>query len=335
MKISKIKISPKKLENNFLFYLFLKEINGINGLNERELYNLLERYYTIQTGYLDFLEIFKNEINKIKKEERKENLKKLLLKITDEKIFDLFIFALKLVVVKPLLLEEAKISASPLLCEKNNKNLLSIEYDDVSKNKPYYTRVTGALLSLLFFDKLEQNNFILKDSVDILKMLMQDYKKAKNIGVEPNQIFMLMFTESMNQSIISDAGESYENRILNVLLALGLKNEDIKKCHDEKDRSTEYDFFFMLKNKTYGISAKRTLRERYKQFIKTKNTTKIDVAIEITLGLDLNEDRAKTIIQHGVYLFIADEIYNSRKYLQKMGGVFKASDLSINLLKTL
>ena len=55
---------------------------------------MLERYYTIQTGYLDFLEIFKNEINKIKKEERKENLKKLLLKITDEKIFDLFIFDL-------------------------------------------------------------------------------------------------------------------------------------------------------------------------------------------------------------------------------------------------
>ncbi|NMA32917.1 MAG: hypothetical protein GX944_03240, partial [Alphaproteobacteria bacterium] len=88
-------------------------------------------------------------------------------------------------------------------------------------------------------------------------------------------------------------------------------------------------------NKNYGISAKRTLRERYKQFIKTSLTTDIDVSIEITLGLDLNEEKAKTILKHGTYLFVADEIYNSREFLQKLNGVYKASDLSEKLLKKL
>jgi hypothetical protein len=46
----------------------------------------------------------------------------------------------------------------------------------------------------------------------------------------------------------------------------------------------EFELFFELDGRTYGIGAKRTLRERYKQFIKTSHTSKIDVMIEITLG---------------------------------------------------
>ena len=40
----------------------------------------------------------------------------------------------------------------------------------------------------------------------------------------------------------------------------------------------------------------------------------IDVMIEITLGMDLNESKAKTIRAHGVYIFVSDEIYQSRKW---------------------
>ena len=97
------------------------------------------------------------------------------------------------------------------------------------------------------------------------------------MGVEPNQIFMLMFSESINQSIISDSGSNYEDRIMSVLTSIGIDESKIKKTHDKDDSSTEFDFFFELKNKTYGIGAKRTLRERYKQFIKTTQMTKIDV----------------------------------------------------------
>ena len=96
-----------------------------------------------------------------------------------------------------------------------------------------------------------------------------------------------------------------------------------------------FDFFFSHKNKKYGIGAKRTLRERYKQFIKTSHMAKIDVMIEITLGTDLRENIANAIRDHGVYLFVADEIYVSKKYLQKIKGIFPASKLSLSMLEKL
>jgi hypothetical protein len=85
-----------------------------------------------------------------------------------------------------------------------------------------------------------------------------------------------MFSESINQSIISDSGSNYEDRILTVLTSIGINENDISKTHDKNDSSTEFDFFFELQNKTYGIGAKRTLRERYKQFIKTAQMSNID-----------------------------------------------------------
>ena len=74
------------------------------------------------------------------------------------------------------------------------------------------------------------------------------------------------------------------------------------------------------------------MRERYKQFIKTALTSKIDVSIEITLGLDLNEEKAKTIRQHGTIIFVADEIYASRLFLQRMDGVFSTKDFNLKTL---
>lgn len=114
-----------------------------------------------------------------------------------------------------------------------------------------------------------------------------------------------------------------------------LKKLTIKKVHDKADRSTEYDFFFELDGKSFGIGAKKTLRERYKQFIKTAMTSKIDVVIEITLGLDLNEEKAKTILEHGTKLFVSDEIYQQRLFLQQMEGVYSTKQLDLELLKQL
>ena len=161
------------------------------------------------------------------------------------------------------------------------------------------------------------------------------YIKLTKKGVEPNQIFMLLFSESINQSIISSAGVSYEDRIKNILINIGISNENIVKNHDENDSSTEFDFFFKHKGKSFGIGAKRTLRERYKQFIKTSHMSKLDVMIEITLGTDLRENIANSIREHGVYLFVADEIYSSKKFLQNTDGIFPASQLTLDLLEKL
>jgi hypothetical protein len=144
---------------------------------------------------------------------------------------------------------------------------------------------------------------------------------------------MLMFSESINQSIISDSGSNYEDRILTVLTSIGINANDISKIHDKDDSSTEFDFFFELQNKTYGIGAKRTLRERYKQFIKTAQMSDIDVMIEITLGIDLTRAKVEAIRRHDVFLFVADEIYNS--YLQNIDGVYSSKNLTYAVLKGL
>jgi len=109
----------------------------------------------------------------------------------------------------------------------------------------------------------------------------------------------------------------------------------INELTDKDDSSIEFDFFFELNNLTYGIGAKRTLRERYKQFIKTAQMSKIDVMIEITSGLDLNEEKAKAIRNHNVIIFVADEVYNSKEFLQKMNGVFSVKELTLKTLKSL
>lgn len=176
-----------------------------------------------------------------------------------------------------------------------------------------------------------------QDAQDFIEKLSESAIKLKKNGLEPNQIFMLMFSESVNQSIISDSGSNYEDRILSVLKKIGIPEKEITKTHDTIDVSTEFDFFFKIENRTYGIGAKRTLRERYKQFIKTtkKNKKDVNVMIQINLGLDLNEEKAKTIRGYGVYLFVADEVYQSRKFLRDLGGVYSVRDLKVETLKSL
>ena len=116
---------------------------------------------------------------------------------------------------------------------------------------------------------------------------------------------------------------------------MGIPSDSISKAHDKVDSSTEFDFIFEFEGRRYGIGAKRTLRERYKQFIKTSHMSQLDVMIEITLGTDLRESAARAIREHGVYLFVADEVYDAKKYLQEIDGVYPARELSVKLIAKL
>ena len=51
--------------------------------------------------------------------------------------------------------------------------------------------------------------------------------------------------------------------------------------------------------------------------------------IEITIGLDLNRAKAETIRTHGVYIFVANEVYDNRDDLQHLDGVFPIRELTI------
>lgn len=332
MKIEKLKIESAKLDLNLKFYFLLKYLVKAK-LTQAQSFTLLEK---ISLNGDVFFEI-RNFINKISGAPKKEALELLFEQLESEIDVEMFVFSLKLYLIKDLLLAEAKMSDLSNIDKLKNLDPLSIGYDKISVYKPYYTRVNGALLALLFFSRLEKNstNFMSKDASDFVKTLSASAIKLKKKGLEPNQIFMLMFSESVNQSIISDSGSNYEDRILMVLKKIGIDEKNIKKIHDKNDASTEFDFFFEIDGRSYGIGAKRTLRERYKQFIKTSKMSKIDVMIQITLGLDLNEEKAKTILDNGVYLFVADEIYESRAFLRKMKGVNSVKNLNIKTLKSL
>ncbi|MBF7047639.1 hypothetical protein IY804_06075, partial [Campylobacter volucris] len=235
-------------------------------------------------------------------------------------------FALKIYSIKNLLLELAKIKQISNTELLSKLDPLSLEYDKITIYNPYSTRVNGTLLALTFFNHVDNNQFFHNNiNKEYFLSICNLSKELKKHGLEPNQIFMLIFNESINQSIISHSGNNYENRILQKLQSIGINQETITKKHDENDSSTEFDFFFNFNGKSYGIGAKRTLRERYKQFIKTSQMSKIDVMIEITLGLDLSEEKAKAIRNHGVYLIVSDEIYKQNEYLQNMKGIFSSS----------
>lgn len=339
MKIEKLGLPKSKFDINLKFYFFLKYLvktslsgNQANEILKICILNPKARIEIIIEKIISYIEA------KIKTGSKKQ---KLIFEIIDEINNDidlkLFIFSLKLFMIKDLLLQEAKLKDLLDISRLESLDPLSLEYDKITIYSPYSTRVNGALLSLIFFDKLDkkETNFISKEAEDFVKNLSSFAIELKNQGVEPNQIFMLVFNESINQSIISDSGLNYEDRILSVLTSIGIDENKIEKTHDKDDSSTEFDFFFELENKTYGIGAKRTLRERYKQFIKTAQITKIDVMIEITLGVDLTEEKVKAIRNHNVFLFVADEIYNSYKYLQNIDGVYPSKDLTINVLKQL
>jgi len=335
MEIQKLDISKDKFDINLKFYFFLKYFIKTNLSNNQA--NSILKICSLKSSFeLTLSKLIAYTETKIKRGSKKQKLLFEILDEVDNSIsLNLFIFSLKLFMIKDLLLQEAKLKDLLDISKLENLDPLSLEYDKITLYSPYATRVNGALLSLIFFDKLEkqETNFISTDAISYIKSLSKLAIELKNKGVEPNQIFMLSFSESINQSIISDSGSNYEDRIFSVLTSIGI--DKIEKTHDKNDSSTEFDFFFELDGRTYGIGAKKTLRERYKQFIKTVQMSQIDVMIEITLGIDLTEEKVKAIRNHNVFLFVADEVYRSYKYLQDIDGIYSSVDLNIEVLKRL
>lgn len=341
IKIKKLQLAKEKTDINLQFYFFLKHIVKLKPSNA-QVFKILENLMLLKESPMNIIlegltQVFINNSEKAPKRynDKVEQIKEISLRFKSSVDIDLFILALNIYQIKDLLLQEAKISESTDVKKLESLDVLSLEYDRISILKPYTTRVNGALLGLLFFKKLErgETNFMSEEVHQFILNLSDEIIKFKEKGLEPNQIFMLIFSESIDQHIKSDSGRNYENRILSILN----KNDilDVKRIHDKNDKSTEFDFFFEIEGRTYGIGAKRTLRERYKQFIKTAITSKIDVMIEITLGLDLNEEKAKTIASHGIYIFVADEIYEANRFLHKMDKIFSCKELNLKTLKNL
>lgn len=334
-----IEVEQRKFDINLKFYFFLKMLVKI-GFTDTQIAKILQICHGGNAiGLYEKLEALKCvfALQTIKGRRQEQFFGQVVCEIVDEFDFKLFIFSLKLFSIKGYLLALAKLKILSNAEKLSALCPLSLEYDKITLYNPYATRVNGALLSLIFFEGLDNGVNIIPQAVDnsYIANMAQLAQELRFEGVESNQIFMLMFNESINQSIISDSGSDYEERILGVLERIGISRDGICKKHDENDGSTEFDFYFSLDDgRTYGIGAKRTLRERYKQFIKTSYMSKLDVMIEITLGTDLTEEKVRQIRAHGVYLFVAEEIYENHKNLC-VDGVFSSKDLTIDTLKKL
>ncbi|OIR23841.1 type II restriction endonuclease [Bathymodiolus thermophilus thioautotrophic gill symbiont] len=335
MKMKKLLITDDKFNINLKLYFFLKYLIKAQ-LTDNQSFKILEICTLNPTNFRDKLQQY--ALEEIKDKSKKQGfILEIIDKVNEEVDSELFAFSLRLFMMKDLLLAEAKTKHMINISTLGTLDPLSLEYDNLTLYKPYSTRVQGALLVLESFNALEQNavNFMSKDAEDFIKDLSALVNTLKTKNVESNQIFMLIFNESMNQSITSDSGLNYEDRITQVLSKIGISDKDITKEHDKIDSSTEYDFFFTLNSKTYGISAKRTLRERYKQFIKTAHMDKLDVMIEITLGTDLTKEKVNAIRGHDVFLFVANEIYDKHNYMQGALGVYPSRELTKETLEAM
>lgn len=334
--MNNIHIEKSYFNINFTFYNFLKILNSNDGLSSSQI-NKTYELINDSSDYESFINSFKRIILiKIKSESKIIILNELVFNINSKINYNLFVFAIYLLKFKPILMEYSKLIEETTILQ--NVPLLSLERDNFTKNKPFAFRVNGALISLIFFDfieKKEKEHFPTSEYGDsFIDNLFNIYEILKAEGLEANQIFMILFQESISQSIKSTAGSGLEDYV--VTLLSNEKILDVNKKIDSNNHEIEYDHFFTLEGKNYGISTKRTLRERYKQFKKISEA-EADVFIHITSGLDLNFEKAKTITSNsfGCYIFVFPEIYVKSQFMIDNDRIFSTLELTKEKLLTL
>lgn len=261
----------------------------------------------------------------------------------DEKWVNFIVVGLDLLSIKELILVEAK-QYTKNYYEKSIleiKDKLSIKYDVLSLDIPYGKRVLSKLLAFFICDSSEFVNstqdimlskIFNRKEIKELKDKFNELKLKYKISIEG--IYSLIISESVNQSILSEAGSSYENRVSQTLLNVAEKLEG--HSHDKNINSHEYDFKFTIEDKEIGVSAKKTLRERYKQNFEDVSLLEVDYMCLITLGIDLNEAKLNNILAKEKYfIIVSDEIFQNTKYLKENSRVLSSKNLTKENIKKL
>ncbi|MGI6589204.1 MAG: hypothetical protein ACOX1V_00905 [Candidatus Iainarchaeum sp.] len=280
-----------------------------------------------------FLQCLESNLSNSKKAEKIEEYTRLANLWESKNSIDLFRLALLLNSVKIGISEKVKNTLSK---KSYFGDKLSLVYDSQSCNSAYEARILTSILSktiLLNLQNQKLPNYIKIDN-NRKKELFQLVKKYSK-KVDIFSCFLPIMIESVNQSIISNAGGSYEDRVLEKLISIGIPKSDIVQYKHSEVGSIEHDFIFKYKNKKWGISSKRTLRERYKQYVNLLENNETDFMFAITLGTDLTPSKAKTIVSFGVKIFVAPEIYKNNKDLQKIKGLYSTTQLTKKTLDKL
>ncbi len=334
-----MKISNEEYSNNLLFYTILKNLIKCK-LKENKMIQFEQLIKeNKELGALKLVEFLSSQIVRDNVKTYDDYL--TLINLCDEKNYlmwcDLMILSIELLLAKNLILEEAKNYAKNEYNEgiSSIKDRLSFNYDLINLEYPYGQRVISALLVYALTDMKRKTEFILESSGKSIKKLNEliAYTTDK-YKINANNIFMIIMDESVNQSIISTAGLSYESRVESVLYSISDKVKP--HAHDRFINSVEYDFTFELNDKIYGVSAKRTLRERYKQNFEDVNQLSVDAMFLVTLGIDLNEEKLNNIMQrHGYFIVISQEIYESKPYFKKSKRVISSKNFNKETLEKL
>lgn len=335
-KEQKINIDSKTYNNNLNFYSMLKLLIQCH-LSEKQLIfiqkTVNDNLISIQKDktLMKTLIIDTNAIVK-PDTEKYSSLNYFLNTIDtiDTKMWCDFIdICVDLLLVKDLILQESKVYAANEYKKelKDIQDLLSVDYDMSSIHLPYGQRVISSLLLYAFTDINRKNDFILNSSETSVKNFSYKVKKlTNNYKLNVNNMFHIIMDESMNQSIKSDAGSSYESRVAQTIAPI--VDKLFGHSHDSKIPSVEYDNTFIYNNKLCGVSSKRTLRERYKQNFEDVDLLDVEYMFLITLGNDLNEDKLNNIMQKkGIYIIVSQEEYDSRKFLNSNERVISSKNI--------
>ena len=330
-------ITEKEYRNNLLFYTTLKNLLKCK-LNEKRLMLLEETIE--QNDKLTYDKLKQLLSSGIVNENTKayDDLM-ILLNLANKENFsmwkDLLLVSIELLLTKDLILEESKSYARVKYKEKIDKinDKLGLEYDMSNLEYPYGQRVISSLLVFTLTNIDRKTEFVLETSQNTVKVLNDKLKNiVEKYQINVNNMFMIIIDESINQSIKSDAGQSYENRVHSLLLNISDKVEG--HSHDEMIFSVEYDFTFYIDDKKYGVSAKRTLRERYKQNFEDVDFLTVDAMFLITLGIDLNQDKLNNILQkNGQFVIVADEVYEAKDYLKNNPRVLSSKNIKKETIK--
>ncbi len=328
MNINEIELSNSHLAINLLLYRTVKEIIQ-SKISDNHILKLIEQIKLLITSKEDF-ETKKNILlNFTQTLSKSKNVQTKLAELVEHSIledihFNVFKLSLNILRFKDYILEKSKLySENFKACE--DIHIMDFQYDQNMLNLPYSMRVSGALLIKVLFTEIQ------KGENEFYSSLTSDIKKINEI--DPETILQIIFAESASQSIRSLSGSNYEERFETLLIANNLSYEG--QCFDENIRAVEYDFKITLENgKKVGVSAKRTLRERYKQNHENLIDLEVDAMILVTLGIDLNKAKIDSILEkENHYIFVASDLYNRIDCFNNNDRVFALNKINKETLE--
>ncbi len=323
IKNIELELSNSHLAINLLLYRTVKEIIQ-SKISSSHILKLIEQIKLLITSKEDFetrkniLLTFTQTLSKSK------NVQTKLAELVENSIledihFNVFKLSLNILRFKDYILEKSKLySENFKACE--DIHIMDFQYDQNMLNLPYAIRVSGALLIKVLFTEIR------KDENEFYSSLTSDIKKINEI--DPETILQIIFAESASQSIRSSSGSNYEERFESILKANDLTYQG--QCFDKNVKAVEYDFKITLENgKKVGVSAKRTLRERYKQNHENIADLEVDAMILVTLGIDLNKAKIDYILEKEKhYIFVASDLYKQIDYFNNNDRVFSLNELN-------